>query len=102
MALECEQGIVTEHADTIVGNSNEPAATGFHIHTDLRGACIERVFKEFFDYGSGTLHHLAGRDFVRDYIGEYPDSAHVLLGYPLAGLAPWLRSHSTNSVAPLL
>ena len=87
MALEGQQGVVAQHAAAIVGDANETAAAGFHFDANLRRARVERVFEQFLDHRSGTLHHLAGGDLVGDLVGQNAYAAHAAHYSP----APLLR-----------
>ena len=96
MALEGEQGVVAAHAVTVVDDADELAATSFDLDTNARGAGVEGVFEEFFDYGCGAFDHFTSSDLVGDLVGEYVDLAHRLIVVSLAGKsltrsARWFR-----------
>ncbi len=76
VALKSQKGVVSKHAAAVVGDANEMAAAAFDVDAQVSGAGIERIFEEFFNYGSWSLYHLAGRNFVRDRIGEDSNFAH--------------------------
>ena len=64
VALEGEQGVVTNHATSVVGDLDELLASGFDLNLDAGGTGVERVLQKFFDDGRGTLDDLAGGDLV--------------------------------------
>src|SRR5205823_3488191 len=66
MTLEAEESVIAAHADAIIGNANEAAATGLDFDRDAPGAGIEGVLDQFFDDAGGPLDHLARRDLVGD------------------------------------
>ena len=74
--LESEQGVVAHHAASVVGDLDELLPTRFDLNLDASGASVERVFEEFLDDRSWTLHHLASGDLVGDCFGENVDAAH--------------------------
>ena len=49
VALEGEQGVVADHAVTVVDDANELAATGFDLDADAGGSGIEGVFEQLLD-----------------------------------------------------
>ena len=51
----------------------------FDIQPEVGRARVERVLQQLFDDASRAFHHLSCRDFIRDGIGENPDTPHVEL-----------------------
>jgi hypothetical protein len=70
MAFKGQQGIVAEHTATVVDNADETPPAGFHLHADIGGAGIERVFEQLFDDRRRAFHDFSGGDFVGDLVGE--------------------------------
>src|SRR5438270_10178840 len=76
MALESQQSVVPDHAATVVSDLNEFFSTGFDLNFDAGGTGVERIFQQFLDDRSRTLHHFAGGDFVGNVFGKNVDFAH--------------------------
>ena len=76
VALEGQQRVVAQHAVAVVGDADQAAAACVHFHANLRRARVERVLQQLFYDRGGALHHLSGRDFIRDGVGENADLAH--------------------------
>ena len=43
---------------------------------NLTGTGVDAVLDEFLHYGSGPLHHFAGRDLAGDGVWQQSDPAH--------------------------
>ena len=48
MALEGQQGVIAQHAASIIGNAYEPTAAVFDINTNIPGPGIERILEQLF------------------------------------------------------
>ena len=49
----------------------------FNPNGDFRGACVKRVFYQFFDCRSAIFYHFASRDLVDDEIWEEHNFWHI-------------------------
>ena len=76
MPLECQESIISQHAVTVVGDANQPAATRVRIDADVGAAGIQRIFEQLFDYGCGPLDDLTRCDLIGDRVGENANPAH--------------------------
>ena len=77
VALKGQQGVVAHHSAAVIGDLDELAATGFDVHANAGGTCVERVFEQFLDHRGRAFHHLSGGDLVGDVFAENVDAAHV-------------------------
>ena len=69
----------------VVDDADELAAAGFDLDTNARGAGVEGVFEELFDYGCGAFDDFARGDLIGDLVGKYVNLAHGLIVVSLAG-----------------
>jgi hypothetical protein len=76
VAFESKQGIVAEHAATVIGNANETPAPVLDFHPDTRRTRIERILEQFLDDRRRPLHDLARRNLVCDVVRKDPDATH--------------------------
>ena len=76
VTLEGQQGVVTNHAASVVGDLDELLAAGFDLNLDAGGTGVERIFQKFLDHGGGALHDFAGGDFVGNGFGKNVDLTH--------------------------
>jgi hypothetical protein len=72
MPLKREQGIVTHHATTIIGNLDKLLAAGFDLNPDSSRAGIQRIFQKLLDYGCRALDHFTCRNLIGDVFGMRP------------------------------
>jgi hypothetical protein len=77
VAFEGEEGVIADHAATVVGDADEAAATGFDFDADVGGSGVEGVLEELLNDGGGTVDDLAGGDLVSDLVGENADATHA-------------------------
>ena len=76
VAFKRQQGIVPQHAATVVHDADESPPARLHFDAQVGRARVERVFEQFLDHRSRPLHHLAGGDFVGDLIRQNANAAH--------------------------
>ncbi len=76
VALEGEQGIVAQHAATVVLNAEQTPACIFGIETNFRCARVERILEQLFGDRSGPLYDFSRRDFICDVVREDSYAAH--------------------------
>jgi hypothetical protein len=81
VALEGQQGVVADHADAVVGDADELAASGFDFDADTGSAGVEGVFEQLFHHGRGAVDDLAGGDLIGYLVREDADAA---------GCAQWI------------
>ena len=75
--LEAQQRVVTVHAGTVVGDTDEAAAAGLYVHGDACGPGVEGVLDQFLHHAGRALHHLASGDLVGDNFWQETDGTHV-------------------------
>jgi hypothetical protein len=76
VAFEGQQGVVTNHAASVVGDLDELFAARFDLNLDAGGTGVKRVLQEFLDHRCRALHHFASRDFVGNGFGKNVDASH--------------------------
>jgi hypothetical protein len=76
MALEGQQGIVTDHATAVIGDLDELFASGFDLNLDPGGTGVHGIFQKFLDHGGGAFHHLTGGNLVGNGLGKNVDASH--------------------------
>ena len=76
MTFQAHQGIITAHSMTIIYDADLGTATGFHFHSDLGGACIQRVFHQLLDHAGRAFNHFAGGNLVGNLFREKLDTVH--------------------------
>ena len=81
MALECQHGVITQHAAAIVNDTDQPAAAGFRFDAHTVGACIKGIFKKFLHHRGGALDNFTGRDLIGYCVWQDADTAHLELLY---------------------
>src|SRR2546430_209306 len=71
-----ERGAAPAHpgASTIPPNKQTPAAPNHHVNLARPG--IDTVFDEFFDYGSGSFDHFAGRNLAGHSFRKQSNATH--------------------------
>ena len=70
MALKSDGHFIRRDAVAVIDDLDLLYPTGFDLHGNLAGASINGIFDQLFDYRSGTLHDLAGRDLPSQFWGE--------------------------------
>ena len=50
MTLKGQESVITHHAATIVGNTNETPAAGFDFNPDIGRTGIKRILEQFFHH----------------------------------------------------
>jgi len=76
MALECQQGVIADHAAAIVRDLYELFSASFNLNSDSRGTGIQRIFEQFLHHGRWPLDDFSGSDLVGDVLGKDVNAAH--------------------------
>ena len=76
MPLKGQQSIVPAHSVAVVDDTNQLTAAGLHLHTNPRGAGIERVLQQLLDHRRGPLYNLPRSDLVGHLVGQHTNSSH--------------------------
>ena len=64
VAGQGQRQVILVDAAAVVAHPDQLGAALLHIHGDLAGAGVERVFQQLLKHRGGALHHLAGGDLV--------------------------------------
>ena len=76
MAFEAHEGVVSAHADAVVGHPDEAATAGGDFDGDAGGLGVDGILDEFLHDRRGTFDDLAGGDLVGDVVGKQMDPVH--------------------------
>ena len=64
VAGQGQRQVILVDAAAVVAHPDQLGAALLHVHGDLAGAGVERVFQQLLKHRGGALHHLAGGDLV--------------------------------------
>src|SRR5258707_857528 len=70
MTLECNNGILPTHPDSIIDHVDQRLAAILDDDGDARCLCVDGVFHQLLHYGSRTAYNFAGRNFIGKVGGE--------------------------------
>src|SRR5580765_1057445 len=97
MTLECQQGVISEHAVSVVGDADELASAAFHFHTDACSASVQRILQQLLNHRSRAFDDFAGGDLVRYHVREDTDSAHASIVGPARSRKTRVKSASIST-----
>ena len=77
MRLKTENRIIGVHPLAVVNDRDQLFPRFPYRHCDPERSRIQRIFKEFLQYRSRTLHHLARGDFIVNLFRQKLYLAHL-------------------------